>query len=169
MNVWRIYKVLLGLFYTFYGLLQIYNGILAIFTSGSPIQFGIEINNVFVPNVFSDPFAGLGLVTVGALLFYAAYYDLHDKNRSQGYLLAAWILAISLLLLNVVEFVANILDAYYPLVFGLEPNYIWSLDSDAWGISPQLVLGIFMLPFYFKLKLLIRELFPSSGYIGAEK
>jgi len=35
--------------------------------------------------------------------------------------------------LNIIEIFANILDAYYPLLYGGEPNFEWSLAIDAWA------------------------------------
>ncbi|HDI31404.1 MAG TPA: hypothetical protein ENF80_01165 [Thermofilum sp.] len=153
---------LLGLLYVIYGVLQVYNGVVSWwFGSDKLMQLGVKVFETHVPNTFPDPFSGLTLITIGLLFLAALYHSMRGFTRYKGYLFAAWLLAVTVLVLNVVEICASFLDAYYPLLYGGTPNFEWSLAVDAWGIAPHLLLGVLALPLYFDLKDFIRELIPG--------
>ena len=162
MNFSRFYKVIIGALYITYGVIQIYNGASSLLVGIEGVQLGLKIFDTYIPKIFPDPFAGIALLTVGFLLLSSAYQEGRDKNRERGYLLAAWILAVTMLSLNLIEIASSMADAYYPLLYGCEPNYEWSLAVDEWGVSPHFLLGMLTLPFYAQLKPLLKELFPGN-------
>ncbi len=152
----------LGLLYVVYGVLQVINGITKWWLGRSDsLQLGIRVTDIVIPNAFPDPFSGVTLITVGLLFVASLYHYRRGKGVYRGYLLAAWFLAITLLLLNIVEIAANVLDSYYPLILGLEPEEPWSLANDAWGLAPHMLLGLLALPLYLGLKDMIKELAPG--------
>ncbi len=155
------YGAALGLLYIVYGIVQLYNGVANWWLGGEELlQLGVEALGTSIPNAFPDPFSGLALATVGLLFLASLYYCARGSAKYVGYLFAAWLLSTAMLALNVVEIVASILDAYYPLLYGGEPNYEWSLASDPWGVAPHLVLGLLSLPLYLNLRGFMRELMP---------
>jgi len=161
------YGAVLGLLYIVYGIVQLYNGAANWWLGREELlQLGIRAFGTYIPNAFPDPFSGLALVTVGLLFLDSLYHYTRGNMKYVGYLFAAWLLSIVMLTLNVVEIVAIILDAYYPLLYGVEPNYEWSLASDPWGVAPHLVLGLLSLPLYFDLRSFIRELMPRYAKLG---
>ncbi len=157
----EVYYLTLSILYIFYGLVQTLNGLVSI-VSIEPIQICIKLGSICIPNIFPDFFAGVSLLTIGLLFITTLYYHRVDKKKSEGYLLVGWILAVLLFILNILEIAANILDAYYPIIFGKEPNFIWSLSTDPWGFAPQLLLGILSLPIYSSIKSYLTELFPGK-------
>jgi len=170
MKVISCYRSLLGLLYVIYGALQVYNGMLSwLLGREKALQLGVKMGNIYIPNTFPDPFSGLSLITVGLLFLLSFYYDLRGSRAYRGYLLTAWLLSITLLMLNVIEIAANVFDAYYPLLYGNEPNFEWSLATDGWGIAPHLLLGILAAPMYFSLKDLINELMPGRLFLRSKK
>ncbi|HFC49396.1 MAG TPA: hypothetical protein ENJ59_01540 [Thermofilum sp.] len=162
MNFGRFYKIIVGALYITYGVIQIYNGTSSLLVGVEGIQLGLKVFGTYIPKIFPDPFAGIALLTVGSLLLHSAHQEGRDENKERGYLLAAWILAVTMLGLNLIEILSGIADAYYPLLYGCDPNYEWSLAEDAWGLSPHFLLGILTLPFYIQLKTLLKELFPQN-------
>lgn len=162
MNFGRLYKVIIGALYVTYGVMQFYNGLSSLLAGVEGIQLGLKLFGTYIPKIFPDPFAGIALLTVGSLLLSSAYHEGRDKNEGRAYLLAAWILAVIMFSLNLIEIASSIADAYYPLLYGCEPNYEWSLAEDEWGLSPHLLLGMLTLPFYVQLKPLLKELFPME-------
>jgi len=161
------YGAVLGLLYIVYGIVQLYNGAANWWLGREELlQLGIRAFGTYIPNAFPDPFSGLALVTVGLLFLDSLYHYARGNMKYVGYLFTAWLLSMVMLTLNVVEIVAIILDAYYPLLYGVEPNYEWSLASDPWGVAPHLVLGLLSLPLYFDLRSFIRELMPRYTKLG---
>ena len=157
------YSTLVGFMYAVYGLLQAYNGVATWFLGeGSSLQLGVKLFDAYIPNAFPDPFSGLALATTGLMFLSASYHGVRGFAKYKGYLFAAWLLSTVMLVLNVVELLASVLDAYYPLLYGGEPNYEWSLASDAWGIAPHLLLGILALPVYLDLEEFVGELLPET-------
>jgi len=152
-----IYLTVIALGYILYGIIQFYNGVANIW-SWKILQLGILIGGAYVPNAFPDAFSGIVLITVGGLFLKAQYL----KNKKyQGYLFVACSLAILLMLLNVLVILANILDAYYPLLWGETVEEGWVLAQDSWGIGPHIILGILLSPYYPATIELWKELKPK--------
>lgn len=151
------YGGLLGVLYVLYGFLQVYNGLVSLGLQGGVLQIGVEVYGVDVPNAFPDVFSGVALTTTGLLFLKSAYLSLKGSRRYRGYLFAAWLLSMLLMLLNIVELFAGFVGAYYPLLLGSEPEG-WSLAADPWGIAPHLVLGALASPLYLVFRDFIKEL-----------
>ncbi len=161
------YGAILGLLYIVYGIVQLYNGAANWWLGREELlQLGVRVLGTCVPNAFPDPFSGLALITVGLLVLASLHHYTRRNAKYVGYLFAAWLLSTMMLALNVVEIVASILDAYYPLLYGGEPNYEWNIASDPWGVAPHLVLGLLSLPLYLDIKGFIRELMPRYAKLG---
>lgn len=150
------YGSFLGILYLLYGFLQVYNA-LEWNVQENILQLGIEIYGTYIPNAFSDVFSGIALTTVGLLFLTATYYLLKKSEYYIGYFFAAWLLSVLLMLLNIVELLANFMDAYYPILLGYEPGE-WSLATDPWGIAPHLILGALASPLYPLFRDFIKEL-----------
>ena len=155
----QYYETFLGLLYILYGILQVYNGVTNWWLQGEKqIQLGIKIFEVWVPNTFPDPFSGFTLITTGLLFLVAVYYSKQGFTKYIGYLFVAWLLAMIMLTLNIIEIIASFLDAYYPLLYSEKPNFEWNLSTDTWGIAPHFILGLLSSPLYFDLSNFIKEL-----------
>jgi len=162
------YGAVLGLLYIVYGIIQLYNGVASWWLRREELmQLGVRALGTCIPNAFPDPFSGMALVTVGLLFLVSLYHCARGNAKHMGYLFAAWLLSMVMLALNVVEIIASILDAYYPLLYGGEPNYEWSLALDPWGMAPHLVLGLLSLPLYLDLRGFIGELMPRYAKLGS--
>ncbi len=160
MRLEKIYVSIIGILYILYGIIQVLNGFSSIFSLGELYVMCLKVSDMCIPNIFPDIFSGIGLLTIGILFVYSLYHK--EETKSAGYLLVGWILGILLLGLNIVEIVSNIIDAYYPIIFGREPNFDWSLSTDGWGIAPHIILGLFILPLYYKYREQLAELFPKK-------
>ena len=66
-----------------------------------------------------------------------------------------------MLILNITVIIADILDVYYPSLWGETIEEGWALASDRWGIAPHLIIGIIALPIYWSVKDMIKELIPG--------
>ena len=124
------------------------------------IQLGVRIGGTYIPNAFPDPFSGIALIIIGAIFARSVYLSEKNPELSDGFLFVGWILALLMLILNLVVLAADILDAYYPLLWGGEIEEPWTLESDPWGISPHLILGVIAVPIYWKIKHLLKQLLP---------
>jgi len=151
------YGGFLGILYVLYGFLQVYNGLISWGLQGDVLQLGIEIYETSIPNVFPDVFSGVALTTTGLLFLTSTYHSLKKSEYYRGYIFAAWLLSILLMLLNIVELFASFIDAYYPFLLGYKPGE-WSLATDPWGIAPHLILGALAAPLYLVFRDFIREL-----------
>jgi len=152
------------LLYILYGSIQIYNGFVEWWVRWSglkTIQLGIKFAGTYIPNSFPEPFSGIFLIIIGLVFLKATYLYYKGIEKHRGYLLVGWILAMMMLILNIVVILADILDVYYPLLWGGEIGEGWTLAGDAWGIAPHLIIGIIVSPTYFSVKDLIRELIPG--------
>ncbi len=164
MNKVEIWSGLISLLYIIYGAIQIYNGLIEWWLPWvglEAIQLGVEIAGAYIPNSFPEPFSGIFLIVIGAVFLKALYLNFKGLEEYRGFLLAGWILAMMLLAVNVVVIAADILDVYYPLLWGGEVEESWSLASDAWGLAPHLIIGLLALPLYFAVKDLVWELMPG--------
>ncbi|NIA10627.1 MAG: hypothetical protein GWP10_13095 [Nitrospiraceae bacterium] len=155
-----IYILIISLLYLIYGIIQFYNGLVSWWIPwlGGNIQPGFNILDTYIPNTFPDVFSGFILIIVGALLIRAIYLNYINDERSFGFLFVGWLLAMVLMVLNLLVIFADMLDAYYPLVWGESIEEGWTLAGDTWGIAPHLILGLLLLPFYPKMKWMIKEL-----------
>ncbi len=155
-----LYILVISLLYIIYGIIQFYNGIVAWWLPwlGGNIQIGFEVLDTYIPNSFPDVFSGFVLITVGAVLLRAMHLNYIGDKKFYGYFFVGWLLAIVLMILNALVIFADILDVYYPLVWGESVEEGWTLAGDAWGIAPHLILGLLLLPFYPKMKGVLREL-----------
>ena len=161
------YILIMGILYLVYGILQVYNGLASSWIPWLPgnLQLGIPILGTYIPNTFPDFFSGLVLLTVGAILVKAV--NLRSGSKAYGFLFVGWLMAVILLTLNILIVSADILDAYYPLLWGGDVAG-WSLAEDPWGIGPHLVLGLLLLPLYPKMKGILEGL-SSTMYKGSLK
>jgi hypothetical protein len=162
---WTAYIIAISALYLIYGLLQFYDGIVDWWLPwlGNEVQLGIKVLDTYIPNTFPDPFSGLSLVIVGLLLLRATQLYRSNHVKGLGFLFVGWLLATILMTLNALVIFADILDAYYPLVWG-ESVEGWTLASDAWGVAPHLLIGILALPIYWStkgIKEIIRGLKPK--------
>jgi hypothetical protein len=162
---WKAYIIAVSALYLAYGLLQFYNGIVDWWLpwAGSEVQLGFKVLGTYIPNAFPDPFSGISLMIVGLILLRAIQLYRSDYAKGLGFLFVGWLLAVILMILNTLVIFADILDAYYPLVWG-ESVEGWTLASDAWGIAPHLILGILAIPVYWStrgIKMIIRGLTPK--------
>jgi len=156
--------IVISFLYILYGLIQVYNGFVEWWlpwTGLEKIQLGVKLAGAYIPNSFPEPFSGIFLIVIGLVFLKATYLYFKRDEKYRGYLLVGWILAIMMLVLNVVVILADILDTYYPLLWGEEVEEGWTLAGDAWGIAPHLVIGVIASPIYFAVKDLIRELIPG--------
>ena len=151
-----------AILYLFYGLIQLYNGVISWWFPwiGRNIQVAVCINSAYIPNSFPDPFSGFSLIIIGLILIKALYLYSKGSEKHEGWLFVGWVLSLLMLLLNMIILFANILDAYYPILWGGEPGE-WSLAMDPWGIAPHSIVGIILLPLYFKVKKFIKEISPT--------
>ncbi len=150
---------LLSVLYVIYGALQLYNGIADWWFPwmGGGAQLGFGLGESYVPNVFPDPFSGLALVVIGAIFARAFLLFVRREESSRGFLFVGWILALMMLILNLTVLLADILDTYYPLIWGGEVE-MWTLGTDPWGISPHLVLGAIAALIYPEIRDVLRQL-----------
>ena len=155
-----IYMLVISFLYLIYGVIQFYNGLVSWWLPwlGGNIQLGIHVFDAYIPNAFPDAFSGLVLATIGAILLRALYLSYINDKDFYGYLFVGWLLAVVLMSLNILVIFADVLDVYYPLIWGEGIEEGWSLAGDAWGIAPHLILGILLLPFYPRMKGVIEEL-----------
>ena len=156
--------VLVSILYIVYGVLQIYNGIIVwwlTYLSLKPLQLGFSFNGVYIPNAFPEPFSGIFLIVISAVFLKATYLYYKGYEKHRGFLFMGWLLAMMMLVLNITVIVADILDVYYPLVWGGTVDEGWTLASDTWGIAPHLFIGIIALPIYWSIKDMIKELMPG--------
>jgi len=156
--------IIISLLYILYGIIQIYNGLIEWWITWAGLkmfQLGIKVAGTYIPNSFPEPFSGIFLIVIGLVFFKAAYLYYKKNERYRGYLLVGWILAMMMLILNIVVILADILDVYYPLLWGGEIEEGWTLAGDTWGIAPHLIIGIIASPIYFSIKDLIKELIPG--------
>ena len=155
-----IYILIISLLYLIYGIIQFYNGLISWWMPwlGKNIQLGLNVFDTHIPNTFPDVFSGFVLIIIGALLMRGVYLSYINDKKSFSFLFVGWLLGIILMILNLLVIFANILDIYYPLVWGESIEEGWTLAGDAWGIAPHLILGLLLLPFYPKMKSVLREL-----------
>jgi hypothetical protein len=164
---WKAYIFLIATLYLVYGSLQLYNGIIEWWLPwlGGEVQLGIKVLDTYIPYVFPDPFSGISLVIVGLILVKGVrLYQNGEDAKALGFLSVGWMLGIVLMILNILVIFANILDAYYPLLWGESIEEGWSLATDSWGIAPHLVLGVLALPVYWSttgIKEVIKGLMPK--------
>ena len=154
---------ILSILYPIYGAIQFYKGAIAWWLpwiGGEEIQLGVKVGDAYIPNTFPDPFSGIILIIIGVIFARSIYLSKRDPKLAEGFLFVGWILASMMLILNLVVLAADILDTYYPLVWGGEIEEPWTLGSDPWGISPHLILGIIATPIYSKIKHLLKQLIP---------
>ena len=154
---------IVSILYPVYGAIQFYKGAVAWWfpwMGGEEIQLGVRVGEAYIPNAFPDPFSGIILIIIGAIFARSFYLSGRNPKLSEGFLLVGWILALLMLILNLVVLAADILDAYYPLLWGGEIEEPWTLGSDPWGISPHLILGLIAAPIYPKIKHLLKQLMP---------
>jgi len=154
---------ILSILYLLYGVIQFYKGAVAWWIpwiEGDEIQLGVRIGEAYIPNAFPDPFSGIILIIIGAIFARSIYLSRRNPELSDGFLFTGWILALLMLILNLVVLAADILDTYYPLLWGGKIENPWTLESDPWGISPHLILGIIAAPIYWKIKPLLKQLIP---------
>jgi hypothetical protein len=162
----RGYILIISILYIVYGLLQFYNGIGYTWIPwlGNEINLGVNVLDTYIPNAFPDPFSGLTLIIVGLILARSIQlYHRADYVKATGFLFVGWTLGVILMILNILIILADILDAYYPLIWG-ESVEGWTLSSDPWGIAPHLIIGILLLPVYWhttSIKQIIRGLIPE--------
>ncbi len=160
-----VWSSFISLLYIVYGVIQIYNGLVEWWLpwTGLPIlQLGVKVAGAYVPNSFPEPFSGIFLVVIGGVFLKVVYLQSKGLEEYRGYLLAGWILAMIMLAVNATVIVADILDTYYPLLWGGKIEESWSLASDAWGLAPHLIVGILASPLYFAVRDLIQELMPGG-------
>jgi len=154
---------ILSILYPLYGIIQFYKGAIAWWIpwiGGEGIQLGVRIGDAWIPNAFPDPFSGIILMIIGVIFARSIYLSRKNPELSDGFLFVGWILALLMLILNLVVLAADILDTYYPLLWGGEIEKTWTLESDPWGIAPHLILGIIATPIYWKIKHLLKQLIP---------
>ena len=154
---------ILSILYPLYGAVQLYKGAVAWWIpwiGREEIQLGVRISEAYIPNAFPDPFSGMILIIVGVVFARSIYLLRRNPGLSEGFLFVGWILALLMLILNLVVLAADILDTYYPLLWGGEIEEPWTLGSDPWGISPHLILGVIAAPIYWKIKHLLKQLIP---------
>ena len=154
---------ILSILYPIYGAIQFYKGAVAWWfpwIGGGEIQLGVKVGESYIPNTFPDPFSGIILIVVGVVFARSIYLSKRNPGLADGFLFMGWILALLMLILNLVVLAADILDAYYPLLWGGEIEEPWTLESDPWGISPHLILGVIAAPIYPKIKHLLKQLMP---------
>jgi len=154
---------ILSILYPIYGAIQFYKGAVAWWLpwiGGEEVQLGVKVGDAYIPNTFPDPFSGIILIVIGVVFARSIYLSKRDPGLADGFLLVGWILALMMLILNLVVLAADILDTYYPLLWGGEIEEPWTLKSDPWGISPHLILGIIAAPIYPKIKHLLKQLIP---------
>ena len=166
-----IYILVISLLYLTYGVVQLYNGVIGWWLPwlGRTVQIGVPVLDTYIPNAFPDIFSGFVLLTVGAVLLRAAYLNHLGDEKYYGHLFVGWLLAMILMILNILVIVADILDVYYPLVWGGEIEEGWSLAGDAWGIAPHLVLGLLLTVFYPEMRGILRELSPMKYDLNQNK
>jgi len=154
---------ILSILYLLYGIIQFYEGTIAWWfpwIGGDEIQLGVKIGEAYIPNAFPDPFSGIILIIIGVIFARSIYLSKRNPGLADGFLFVGWILALLMLILNLVVLAADILDTYYPLIWGGKIDEPWTLGSDPWGISPHLILGIIATPIYWKIKPLLKQLIP---------
>ena len=156
----RGYVLIVALFYLVYGMMQIYNGLAAGIIPGlrGNLQIGFPAFGSYIPNAFPDVFSGIVLIVVGGILIKAMYMSYLGDEKFYGYFFVAWLLAMILMILNVLVVLADMLDIYYPLLWGASIDEGWSLAGDMWGIAPHIILGILLIMFYPRMKWVVREL-----------
>jgi len=165
-----IYIFILSLLYLVYGVLQFYNGLVGWMPYlGENLQIGVPVLGTYIPFAFPSIFSGLALFTVGALLLKGVYMRHQGDEKYCGYVFVGWAMAMLLMALNILVIIADILDTYYPLVWGETIEEGWSLAGDAWGIAPHLILGLLLTPFYTRMKDILRELSPMKYRISLSK
>jgi len=154
---------ILSILYPVYGAIQFYKGAVAWWfpwMGGEEIQLGVRVGEAYIPNAFPDPFSGMILIVIGVIFARSIYLSKRNPGLADGFLFVGWILALLMLILNLVVLAADILDTYYPLIWGEEIEEPWTLESDPWGISPHLILGVIATPIYPKIKHLLKQLMP---------
>jgi len=154
---------ILSILYPVYGAIQFYKGAVAWWfpwMGGEEIQLGVRVGEAYIPNAFPDPFSGMILIVIGVIFARSIYLSKRNPGLADGFLFVGWILALLMLILNLVVLAADILDTYYPLIWGEEIEEPWTLESDPWGISPHLILGVIAAPIYPKIKHLLKQLMP---------
>jgi len=154
---------ILSILYPIYGAIQFYKGAVAWWLpwiGGGEIQLGVKVGESYIPNAFPDPFSGIILIVIGVVFARSIYLSKRNPGLADGFLFVGWILALLMLILNLVVLAADILDTYYPLIWGGEIEEPWTLESDPWGISPHLILGVIAAPIYPKIKHLLKQLIP---------
>ncbi len=160
-----IWSSFISFLYIVYGAIQVYNGVIDWWfpwAGLSTLQLGIRLAGAYIPNSFPEPFSGIFLIVVGTVFLKAVYLQSKGLKEYRGYLLAGWILAMIMLAVNATVIVADILDTYYPLLWGEEIEEFWSLASDPWGLAPHLIVGILASPLYFAVRDLVQELMPGG-------
>ena len=146
-----VYIITVSVLYIIYGALQFYNGLVDWWFPwiGSKINLGINVYGIQVPNIFPDPFSGLSLIIVGLVLIRSIQLYHNSKYvKAVSFLFAGWFLGITLMVLNVSVIFADVLGAYYPLIWG-ESVEGWTLANDPWGAAPHLVIGVLITPMYW--------------------
>jgi len=159
----HILALILSVLYPLYGAIQLYKGAVAWWLpwiGGGEIQLGVKVGDAYIPNIFPDPFSGIILIIIGIIFARSIYLSKRNPGLAEGFLFVGWILASSMLILNLVVLAADILDTYYPLIWGGEVEEPWTLGSDPWGISPHLILGVIAAPIHWRTKYLLKQLIP---------
>jgi len=162
-NLTYILASILSILYPIYGAIQFYKGAIAWWLpwiGEEEIQLGVKVGDAYIPNIFPDPLSGIILIVIGVIFARSIYLLRRNPRLSEGFLFVGWVLALLMLILNLVVLAADILDTYYPLLWGGEIEEPWTLESDPWGISPHLILGVIAAPIYWKIKHLLKQLLP---------
>jgi len=162
-NLTYIFASILSILYPIYGAIQFYKGAIAWWLpwiGEEEIQLGVKVGDAYIPNIFPDPLSGIILIVIGVIFARSIYLLRRNPRLSEGFLFVGWVLALLMLILNLVVLAADILDTYYPLLWGGKIEEPWTLESDPWGISPHLVLGVIAVPIYWKIKYLLKQLLP---------
>lgn len=89
---------------------------------GEVLQIGVEVYETHIPNAFPNVFSGIALITTGLLFLTSLYHSSKKLEYYRGYLFAAWMLTMLLMLLNIIELFASLIDAYYPVLLRYEPE-----------------------------------------------
>ena len=145
-----IYCTAVGILYLIYGVIEFTNGFITWWTpSELNIQFGVKISeDVYIPNTMADPFAGLVLIIVGSIILRTAKHVWNENTESWGFATVSLLLAGAVAVLSISIITADCLDAYYPLLWGGEPNDLWNFLGDPWSLNPGLVLFPLTIPLF---------------------
>ncbi len=158
--------LVVSILYFLYGSIQFYNGLIEwwfSWTGLSIIQLGFKFAGTYIPNTFPEAFSGVFLIIIGAVFTKALYLYSKGEREYRGFLFVGWLLSMLMLLLNLTVLFADILDTYYPLLWGGSIEKSWSLAGDTWGIAPHFIIGVIASPMYWSVKDLLKELLPGKA------